>query len=808
MNKINNFIVFLASPNDLKEERLLAKKVEEDLNKSISKGLNWQINLLVWEELSPGVGRPQETINKDIKRCDLFVGLLWQRWGTLPGNEYSSGFEEEFALAQECRKNPDFPCKDICLFFKEITAHQSSDPGPQLRKVIDFKKEIETKKELRYKEFKTKKDWEESFRTLLLEKIIEVSKSYNTFEKESKTKSLPSNTILPIDPTNKITTPAMKDIQEIIQQLGKSATLPKKFGTLNSFQRNRLYLFSSALLYNYDIYETMGTHEINSLFKYREKVKPFYFEQKLIFRTIIKDSYDIKPGWFWSHKMTEQGLTKILILFYKSVISDEELKIQCVKILNKMWSKSLEKEMCLSLKDNSANVIKEILNVLQIKGDKESLKYIGTYQVSSDSSVKKEALRAKFSILVRCDHCEAINFLMGMKEDTDIEYSDIQKLTQNSNERELRSLLTNSNDKVQLVAYKELIPRNKLSKKKLQGLLENESLELKYYAYNKLIDQGENFDPKEISNKFAFLSEKLEEEVLLKLFKKYSKSELLKHIDWISLNSPIAYKALGINYFDSFQNILRKDIDNNFERIKLAYIELFAKEITEKTILGLKIKNLPYDAKKIEQHCKLLAEKEMEKKFNKFDNSIKNDFTHAALSVLLIEGHKDDVIYARKYLSSDNSEIKEIAVEILRHFGNDKDIVNLFDIATNSSGSLKEKAAKAALFLDKNMHFKIRHLFLTSNDPKLVKYSLSKDNSYLSLVEKNLLSNNSEIREICISYLIKNLEEEKLLSLLDRHLNEKTYYYNVVCWLDKCLYAPPKLKEVFFKEITGKIDNE
>ncbi len=90
----NILTVFLASPGDLQEERNITRLSVERVNKILSRRVGWQIELLRWEDTSPGYSRPQNLINRDVDSCDLFVGILWRRWGQNTG-EYSSGFEEE-----------------------------------------------------------------------------------------------------------------------------------------------------------------------------------------------------------------------------------------------------------------------------------------------------------------------------------------------------------------------------------------------------------------------------------------------------------------------------------------------------------------------------------------------------------------------------------------------------------------------------------------------------------------------------------------------------------------------------------------
>jgi len=73
--------IFLASPNDVAEERAALEDIVHGINRIYGPQLRWQIELHKWEDIPPGFGRPQEIINKTVDDCELFIGLLWKRWG-------------------------------------------------------------------------------------------------------------------------------------------------------------------------------------------------------------------------------------------------------------------------------------------------------------------------------------------------------------------------------------------------------------------------------------------------------------------------------------------------------------------------------------------------------------------------------------------------------------------------------------------------------------------------------------------------------------------------------------------------------
>jgi len=42
--------------------------------------------------------------------------------------------------------------------------------------------------------------------------------------------------------------------------------------------------------------------------------------------------------------------------------------------------------------------------------------------------------------------------------------------------------------------------------------------------------------------------------------------------------------------------------------------------------------------------------------------------------------------------------------------------------------------------------------------------------------------------------------------LLDEYLAKPTYYYNVVCWIDRVLYAPQLMRREFTRKLSGGLN--
>jgi hypothetical protein len=128
--------VFLASPSDMPEERRYARECIDEWNEVNAERSGWFVDLMGWEDTLPQAGRPQAIINEDVARCMMFIGMMYQLWGNPTGAGHTSGFHEEFLLAEERNSKTKEP--HISLFFKD--SGSLLDPGDQLKQVIKFKK--------------------------------------------------------------------------------------------------------------------------------------------------------------------------------------------------------------------------------------------------------------------------------------------------------------------------------------------------------------------------------------------------------------------------------------------------------------------------------------------------------------------------------------------------------------------------------------------------------------------------------------------------------------------------------------------
>ncbi|ODS39204.1 MAG: hypothetical protein A7316_06165 [Candidatus Altiarchaeales archaeon WOR_SM1_86-2] len=120
------------------KEREHLRKIADKINECIAHEFGFNLKVVGWENVIPEMGdRPQAIINKQIEPYDIFIGIMWKRFGT-PTGEAESGTEEEFNLAFDCLKK--FGTPHIMFYFnqKPFTPN-TTDDLKQMEKVINFR---------------------------------------------------------------------------------------------------------------------------------------------------------------------------------------------------------------------------------------------------------------------------------------------------------------------------------------------------------------------------------------------------------------------------------------------------------------------------------------------------------------------------------------------------------------------------------------------------------------------------------------------------------------------------------------------
>ena len=136
--------VFLASPGDVPQEREVAASVIREANEVLAFHLGIILEVVRWEDMTPGMGRPEQVIldQARLDDVDVFIGVLWGRFGT-PTGVADSGTEEEFDIAYDSWSKHKRP--HIMFYFCERPHNFKSElETEQKAKVLKFRKRMES----------------------------------------------------------------------------------------------------------------------------------------------------------------------------------------------------------------------------------------------------------------------------------------------------------------------------------------------------------------------------------------------------------------------------------------------------------------------------------------------------------------------------------------------------------------------------------------------------------------------------------------------------------------------------------------
>lgn len=166
--------VFIASPGEVSEEREIASYIVSELSRMLGSSFEIELEAVRWETHAwPDVGEDaQDVINREIHDYDIFVGVMWKRFGS-PTKRAESGTGEEFRRAYDFFKNYKKP-KIMFYFCKRPFYSTRPDELRQFKKVVDFRKSLE-KLGVLYWEYESGLEFERRLREHLVRQILDVS---------------------------------------------------------------------------------------------------------------------------------------------------------------------------------------------------------------------------------------------------------------------------------------------------------------------------------------------------------------------------------------------------------------------------------------------------------------------------------------------------------------------------------------------------------------------------------------------------------------------------------------------------------
>ena len=758
----------------------------------LSRRFGWHVELLGWEDTLPGHSRPQDLINKDVDTCDLFIGILWCRWGQETG-KYSSGFEEEFTRAQTRRRDTGSP--EIWLFFKAVEEERLKDPGDQLKRVLNFKEVITSNKELMFKGFSNSAHWEKVIYDDLLQYVLDLSSKKS--ELESREEALLAGQAKEIHVEKSKAGVVLEAYpSEIIKLFGLVSTKLKerKQSEIDISDRTRLYLQSSAWFSESHLGEVFDNHETNLAFTHRKDWKLSNSEVLFLVRSFISDMQGNRPGWYWVKEWSEDRINNTIT---DIAINDLNTNVRraAFSLLADVGFKASRDVLEKGLTDTDKQVILEAIRLFRNNDNSTAIDLIDKVLISDDSDIRESARAAKIDMMYLSNPNDAISYLIFSRAKiTPLIKKTIDDLSFTADHKLLKEALQRADVTVRRFSAQYLRKINLLTQDTCYELLKDTDAVVRKEALLELISQGKEIDMDFVRSLFSkrgeegknLLSGAIEEmhadEFLPLLLKKRDPKELLESLDFFDNNSQEAYRILAEDYFSLIESRIRVDLDNSFG----TFIQESQARLREKygPIEGL------YKTDLIE--------------------FMRDRFIAAAMDGLARNGKLEDVKYARKYLGNTTyNKADNGAILLLSKFGDTSDVDSLIKAALRNYGETRKLALETAYALVDDKDALLERL-VNDKDKSVAEIAMQKlwkheSDRKLAITLELLESEVDERRIQALSIFAHqcNYNSSELEDLLDVYISRQSYYYNIVTWLDRCLYT----KGQYYKYFESKLSS-
>jgi len=653
---------------------------------------------------------------------------------------------------------------------------------------------------------------------------------------ETSNLSPPPNETSTLPPYESQILKVLSSLRSVLEE-SETGDLTLRTDKLDSFEIVRHHLFSIALMSQHVPSSMLGVHETHLLYLSREQLQPLRAELSLLFRMLLNDHSGLIPGWYWFSWLEQEGLRDTL---YEFALRDRNASVRAnawellatARILPVEDSARWGVYSKTMVTDESAFVRRAALSYLGAIGCKSDIPTIKSRLDDDDASVRKEASIARLLVLARTSPDQVLTeeiptFLIEKMRVLSELKANADKIHK---EALLKAIHEHKDNYVRLLVLDALRRKGEITSEHASSLLENASGKVAEVLYRRLIEQGEKFSSDDIYLKVGdetynrehsrsfFLRESNYADsnaVLVEMYGGYTEKELWELVDWESEYGAVAYKALALHHFTEAGSRIRNDLNEDFKSYKGRYLEKAIPRWVERSknsvssfrssrssgLFGLAFQQ----DKKEEQTPEESANQEAER--------VKSKYIAAALAGIAQHGEAHDVQFGRHYLSRDDYSVRVEAVEVIKKFGDEDDIQALIDLAKTKEGVLQESAARVALDLSSDFKETARSLLSGANEDLarvVVSYLTNEQDEAATakFLEPLLLEKNDVVRRKVMAFFIKKFKEGELESLLGRYTDQQTYYYDVVCWLDKVLYAPAKLKETFVRQLEEELTTD
>lgn len=808
--------IFIGSPGGLDEERRAAHEVVNSVNRSHSEHWGLHFKLLGWENAVPGYVRPQSKINEDLDRCDYFIGVLWNRWGSRPSTDtdgYTSGFEEEYNRAK-IRIDGDL-MKDMAIYFKSVDVPAGMEPGEEIRKVLCFRQKCIDEKKVFFKIF----DGVGDFKDLVREKLEEIGwkdKEANLLQEQGDSGQKNRTSEKQVSPA-----PARdswlldSQARDFLNELSQKS--PEWDRTL-AVEVARLRLIGTALHRSGNDEFYLGNHDANLIFRvFRNSNLSRQEVVALVECGVVGFQQQNVPLWRWLTKGIPGEIEWSRVETLAAIGSDTAKK-QAIKILS-LASRSiptvsglLDKKQVLMiwLSDTTdIQVFDAAVSFLTFSGTEDDVSTIAEVvgEIAPHRRARVEA--AVVGILSRKSLDAALKHLVEREVDRiepKLEYK-LFGSPQSLTTQTILSCLSAKSDSIRLRSVRVLFQRGEIALDLAQTLLTDSSYEIRLLAAESLKRLGQELTDdvakkalriiKPAKSLFGLLGSEADDTY----YDRYLTNRLAE-LEFRSLME--RSESAGI-FEDRETSVLyakypRKLLDEIRRNLRDCFGDRFNSRVSKARADGV-------------------IDADSEARIRKLEKFQRKRLCAGALAALASIQDSRDIDLMRDVISNIEVDATEILLSYFAKYGNWSDIDRVnklgdypddrIGLLTIDRTKLPEQKARAILALGKGRIADIFSLELNGavriNIAKLLSPTILSNLADEVLLRE--LSNEEDQYRIIISLrCIQVLSKSRLSNLMDAYVDSNDHrYYNCIHWLDLGVALPTQAAKSIAKNMLDQM---
>jgi hypothetical protein len=567
----------------------------------------------------------------------------------------------------------------------------------------------------------------------------------------------------------------------------------------------RIYLASAALLAEKRSTGLLGVHELNGLFGERGELRFNAGEERLLLKTMLGHARsDNAPGWFFFRHWTDDSLVEALIDVGLGE-SDDSARAQAIRLLARRPDPPprghLSALVRRGLDSGDLHVSSAAQDLLARHGDGRLVRGM---RDRLESATSYGVAQARAQALSHSDPAAALRLLLA---NPNAHSRPLEEALLGSARRlpvsRLRQGLGSRNEKVRRLCLRALDRSSRVRKHDAlelmaadaSGSIRADALEI---ALKRRWSITESEMRAALEEPKARMDLERQWELAIRYYGRWPAEELIAELDWLSVRSWEIYAALAREHFSAINDRIRADLENGFEELKQSTksrIEAAARADVERVVREKEGEAAV--AKSAEKIRAAVAKRvdevmAMESSTERF---VLRRFQLAAMQGLAIHGTRGDLRFARDLMGSNDPDLQHACVTLIRRYGDVNDVPGLIDLALDSYGDLEETAAEASLALSDDVVETAKTL-IEAEDADLIELALAHlEGSSLEDVGAEVFAlldiKIDRVRLAAVRYLAGRLTRAQLRRLIDFYPRRAGfYYYNVVVYLDRYLYAP------------------